>query len=160
MIYFLILLVLTVLALKYINQGHKMHLVHAATPKILPSDAVTKDYWPISRMAVGADGKFMNLTGKFIGFADGNSGVRFGIPHGQRFVADYLDETSKKELHKGDLVVVEESPLDKSEHSYGLRMIKEVNNTDAHFFKDYKGVPHENLELSKILAKVSYVASP
>lgn len=136
-----------------------VYLVHAATPKALPRGRRQVRPWPAAGLIRDERGRTLDLSRRFIGVADGDSMVRFGIPSGTHFVADEIDtDEQRAALGYGSIVVVDD--VTKESHTGScLRRIESVDldRREATFLEDGNGNIHETLSLDKVSGVVSKV---
>ena len=132
------------------------HIVHAALPKIMPKWKPTKNKWLLAGFLRDADGRHVNVLGKFLGTADGDSMEAYGIRSGSSFVADRLTDVGRRALQNGDIVVlIEREDVNKN---YCLRRVdKVIDGGKVAFLPDSKGVEHSPRPLADIEARVTFV---
>jgi hypothetical protein len=100
------------------------------------------------------DGKCIDTRGKLLGFAYGDS-LPDHIPNGALYVAEYLDDHSRRELISGDVVVVD-APAGASVIKKRLRVVDTVVNGEVQFRSDPLGKPHRPRPLEQVAAKVEW----
>jgi hypothetical protein len=132
----------------------KRYVVHAARAKELSCAPMGK--WLLAGLARDEEGHAIPMADKFVGCADGNSMVRFGIRDGASFIADKLSDQEKRDLSHRDIVVVH-GPAVASTSGYRLRVVDRVDDGKVVFMPDENDKPHRDRPLSEVIAKVAYV---
>lgn len=159
----IIILVLAAVMLTFLHlkSASIIHLVHAGREKALAKGTVARRRMPLLSFAISEQGEFIDDSKKFIGIADGTSGISFGIPSGKKFLGDKLDVSGRGRLASGDIVVVD-SETGASHGGYTLRRIKDLvdepnGRRTVDFFSD--GQPHKHRPIDEIVAKVTHIAA-
>jgi hypothetical protein len=154
MIYSALVLTLLILVLRSVSP--KRYAVHAAQAVELLKGMQPEDRWTLGGLLRDQTGTRIDLSEKFIGRAVRDSMARFGIPSGSTFIGEYLTDSEKNNLVRGNIVVVD-GPALHSETGLRLRCIDSIVEGTARFSADGYGQSRRQRPLSEIFAIVTHV---